>query len=72
MAPLDILRSRIEIAESVVEVSGRILTGTPKSGKSRSITIPAFLRDRLNDRLLVEEAALGADGLVFTSSSGGP
>jgi len=68
---IDVLRSRVEIAESVAEIGGRIMVGTPKSGKSRTISVPAFLRDRLNDQLL-EASPVSADDCGFTAINGGP
>ncbi|UQX89208.1 site-specific integrase [Jatrophihabitans telluris] len=63
---LDLLRRRVEIAESATSVNGRIVWGTPKGHQRRSIAYPRFLVDDL--------AALAAGkqpgDLVFVSPRG--
>jgi integrase len=63
---LDLLRRRIEVAEAVVEVNGRLVFGTPKNHQTRSVPVPRFLVDDLAAQL----AGKAPDELVFTSSRG--
>jgi hypothetical protein len=62
-----LVRRRIEIAESVVEVDGVLIWGVPKGYERRSVPIPAFLADELRAHL----ADRGPDDLVFTGLRGG-
>jgi len=59
---------RIEIAEAVGVVNGRVVFGTPKTHQRRMVPVPAFLRDRLSERL----AARQPEDLLFTSPNGAP
>lgn len=58
--------SRIEIAESVAEISGRLVYGPTKSHRTRTITIPPLLRDWLADHLN-SHVDPHAEAFVFTS-----
>lgn len=62
---VDVLRRRVHVRESATLVNGKLVWGTPKSHRSRTIVIPAFL---------IEEMApvLSGSRLVFTSSTGQP
>lgn len=66
-----LLRSRIEVAESLSEARGQLHFGPTKTYRTRSIVIPSFLRD-----LLAEHLARGPgqspETLVFTSPTGQP
>ena len=64
---LDLMRRRLEIAESVTEVSGRAVWGTPKTHATRVIAVPRSLIDEL----AAEVAGKGPDELVFTAPMGG-
>ena len=44
---MDLLRGRIEVAESVTDVNGRMIFGSPKSHARRWVPILRFLRDDL-------------------------
>ncbi len=67
----DLLRSRIEVAESLAEVRGHLHFGPTKTYTSRRVVVPGFLRD-----LLAEHVARHVDddasALVFTSPLGQP
>jgi integrase len=63
---VDLLRRRLEVAESVTEVSGRLVTGTPKTHQRRSVPIPRSLVDELAATM----AGKSPDDLVFTSPDG--
>jgi integrase len=64
---VNLLRRRIEVAESATEVSGHMVHGEPKSHQRRSVAVPAFL---------VEEIARACEGkgegdFVFAAPAGG-
>ena len=63
---LDLLNRRVEIAEAVTSVNGRLTWGTPKSHARRWIGVPAFLADMLGEHV----NGLGPDDLVFTTGQG--
>jgi integrase len=64
---VDLLRRRLEIAESVTEVNGATVFGTPKTHHRRSVPIP---RSLINE--LAHVVAGRAPGeLVFSSPEGG-
>lgn len=64
---VDLMRRRIDIAESVVEVKGVLTWGTPKGHERRSVPVPKFLAARLAEHL----AGKAADSLVFVGVRGG-
>jgi integrase len=47
---LDLIRRRVNVAESVTEVNGTAVFGTPKSHQSRSVPLPRCLVDELVGR----------------------
>ena len=65
---MDLFRGRIEVAESVTDVNGRMIFGSPKSHARRWVPIPRFLRDDL----AVQLADRGPDDLVFPSAAQTP
>ncbi|MCU1617527.1 MAG: putative phage integrase [Frankiales bacterium] len=64
---MNLVRRRIDVAESVVEVDGVLIWGVPKGYERRSVPIPAFLADELRGHLADREP----DDLVFTGLRGG-
>lgn len=69
---VDVLRNRIDVAEIVVEVGGRLVYGAPKTRAGRrSLTLPATVMAALNDHL-ANFTELDPDALVFTAPEGGP
>ncbi|WP_433784652.1 tyrosine-type recombinase/integrase [Actinomycetospora sp. CA-101289] len=64
---VDLGRRRLAVAESVTEVSGRLVWGAPKSHARRTVPLPRFLVSDLEP--LVEGKS--ADDLVFTAPAGG-
>jgi integrase len=65
---LDLLRRRVTVAETLSEVGGRLVSGTPKNHQTRSVPMPGFVAD-----LLAEVAARkAASDLVFTTWRGRP
>ncbi|MFL6100811.1 MAG: tyrosine-type recombinase/integrase [Actinomycetales bacterium] len=65
---VDLMRRRLEVAESMTEVNGALVLGTPKANQRRSVPLRRFLVEDL--ALLV--AGRTPDDFVFTSSKGGP
>ena len=68
---VDVLRGRLRVTESLADVSGKLHFGPTKNNRSRTVTVPRFLRERLNDHI-VTYANPGPEGLLFTASNGSP
>ena len=66
---VDILRSRLTIAEAVTQVGARFFWGVPKNHRHREIAIPAELRDDLNEHILAG-LITEPEELIFTSPHG--
>jgi integrase len=64
---VDTMRGRLEVVEAVTEVNGKLVLGTPKTHQTRSVPVPAFLRNPLTERV----AGLDAGALVFPAPRGG-
>jgi integrase len=64
---VDLLRRRLEVVESVTEVNGVAVTGTPKTHQRRSVPLPRSLVEPLSRQL----AGKGPDDLVFPAPKGG-
>jgi integrase len=60
---VDVLRRQVHVRESATLVNGKLVWGSPKSHRSRTIVLPAFLIDEM-------APTLSGDRLVFTSSAG--
>jgi integrase len=67
----DLLRSRLEVAESLSEARGELHFGSTKTHRSRMVGIPGFLRDLLALHL-ARHVQSEPDALVFTSPLGAP
>ena len=67
----DLVRSRISVAESVSEAGGELHFGPTKNHRSRTVGIPGFLRDLLDEHLH-QHVPDEPDALVFTSPQGAP
>ena len=65
---VDIEKCRLTVAESTTEISGRLVTGTPKTHQIRTVPI---LRSIANE-LATHMEGKSDDDLVFTSPNGGP
>ncbi len=65
---VDLVRGRLEVAESLSDVNGTLVFGPPKSHETRYVPIPKFLCDAL----AIHIANLRDDDLVFTAPRGGP
>jgi integrase len=68
---VDVLRGRLEVAESMSDVAGQLIFGPTKNYRNRTIVLPRFLRDMLNEHLL-HHTAPGTEGLLFTAENGSP
>ena len=66
-----LLRSQIEVAESLSEVRGTLHFGSTKTHRRRMVVIPGFLRDLMAEHLL-RHVDDDPDALVFTSPLGQP
>jgi integrase len=67
---LDLLRNRVEVAESLADVKGHLVFGTTKTYERRTVRLPKLLCAQLS-AYLVDRPHTSAD-LVFTSSRGMP
>jgi len=66
---LDLPAQRVEVVEQVVEVSGHLHFGAPKTKAGRrTVPVPAVVCDALREHLLTWPS----DDLVFTAPDGGP
>ncbi|MDH3308303.1 MAG: site-specific integrase, partial [Acidimicrobiia bacterium] len=66
---VDVLRGRVDVNESLAEVGGDLHFGSTKNHRNRTVIIPAFLREMLNEHM-VTFCGSDPDGLVFTASNG--
>lgn len=67
----DLLRSRLQINEALSEVSGIIYRVPTKTYEKRTVVIPGFVRELLENHLEAN-VARSADALVFTAPEEGP
>jgi integrase len=63
----DMLRRRVNVRESVTEVSGKLTWSTPKNHEKRSVPFPRFLVSELAARM----DGKGREDLVFSAPAGG-
>ena len=68
---VDVLRSRIEVIETAVEIGGKITSGPPKTKGSRRVVPIARSVMAEIDKHLAEFVASEPDALLVTASSGG-
>lgn len=66
---LDLLRGRVEVVETLMQVEGETVIGPTKSDRTRSVPLPAFLRDEaavfLGHRRAELRRPLAPEDLVF-------
>ncbi|QFS89112.1 Putative prophage phiRv2 integrase [Mycobacterium sp. THAF192] len=60
---VDLQKKTLRVARSVTLVDNKFVVGTPKGGKARTVSLPAFVADLLTPG--------PADALVFPDASGG-
>ncbi len=65
---LDLMRGRAHVRRSVAEVHGKLVYGTPKSGRERTVSLPPFLRDMFAQH--IAPVATDPSALVFTTAEG--
>ncbi len=69
---VDILRGRVTVAETLVDVGNELSFGPPKTRSAlRTVPLPRLVVAALDDHLSRFTAA-GGDALVFTGGQGGP
>jgi integrase len=64
---VDLMRRRLEVAESVTEIQGRAVFGTPKTHHRRSVPFPRSLLEPLTELV----AGRDPNELLFTGPGGG-
>lgn len=64
---VDLLAGRVHVQRSAIDTAGELTYGTPKSHATRTVVMPAFMRQQLDGLLLGK----GPDDLVFTAPNGG-
>jgi integrase len=78
---VDLLRGRLLVAEALKEINGKklapedkgLIFGPTKTHTERTVVLPRFLRDMLNDHLTAPSpGGTGPDDLVFVSKTGTP
>lgn len=68
---LDLLRGQVRIRRSFAEVRGELHLGRPKTrAGTRSVALPAFVREALSEHLSEKHGAPHA--FLFTAPEGGP
>ena len=67
---VDFLRSRLTVADAIIEVRGKLHHGPTKTGPNRMVTLPRSVIEALAAH--VAAFPPGPDGLVFTDPQGGP
>ncbi len=67
----DLLRSQLHIREAVSEVNGQMHFGETKTGKTRTVVVPGFLRDRLAAQMATQGSG-DPETFLFADSKGGP
>jgi integrase len=63
---VDLTRRRLEVGESVTEVRGHLVWGSPKTHQHRTVPIPAFLARELAAHIHSKDPS----GLLFTTRRG--
>jgi integrase len=65
---LNLQGDRVVVAQSATEVGGKLIYGTTKTHRARTIVVPRFV-----SRSLMQHVELGnSDDFVFTAPNGGP
>ena len=63
---VDLMKRRIEVVHTAIELNGQMTYGTPKTHQRRSVPLPRSLVDALVEHI----AGKGPDDLVFTTPRG--
>lgn len=67
---IDFLRRKILVEEAIVESGAKCHVRPPKSGRSRTVSMPVFVMEALAEH--IERWPPERDGLVFADDGGGP
>lgn len=70
VADLDLLRGRVTVSKAATELNGHFEVGPTKTGATRTVTLPTFLRQMLARH--IEHGFAASDGSVFSAPEGGP
>ena len=69
---VDVLRSRVTVCETAIDIGGKITFGEPKTAKSkRTVPLARSIMAEIEQHL-AEYVAAGADALIFTLPAGNP
>jgi integrase len=73
---LDLLAAKVEVAETLIPVDGKLVAGPTKTYANRTLPLPAFLRDKAGEYLawltVEQDRPLEPDDYVFRAAKGGP
>jgi len=67
---VDLLRNVLHVRRAMKDVNGKLELGPTKTHAQRTVSLPTFLRNMLNEHLLASDG--GPESFVFTLKSGGP
>jgi integrase len=67
---VDTMRRRVQIRIAVAEVEGRLVEGSPKGGRPRTVRVPVFLADELAEH--IAPRASEPEARAFPGERGGP
>ena len=68
---LNLLKARVDVSESVADVSGHLHYGPTKTYQTRNVAVPEFLKDMLAEHL-ANYVGKSRDALVFTTEEETP
>jgi integrase len=68
---IDTGRRRVRVVEAYSEVRGELILGPPKTHETRTVIVPSFVANRLEDYLAAEFGGRVLE-LVFPAPNGGP
>jgi integrase len=66
------MRGRLTIEGAATEVGGARIEGPTKTGKKRTVVLPAFISEAIVRHLAAFGAPLDPESLIFTTDLGGP
>jgi integrase len=69
VSDVDFLRRTIRVTTNDTEISGKLVSGSPKNGKARTVPVPAFLIDELAAHLAARET--DPSSYIFIAPEGG-
>ena len=66
---VDLTRRRLEVVEALSEVNGRLIVGPTKTRTRRTVSLPAFLVEMIEEHI---NRFSSSKGYLFTAPEGGP